>query len=149
MTPLAASRPKAEPPERTIASISLTSLSGSSSGVSLLPGAPPRIEIPAVKGLSAVMTVTPDLSVPSAALPTFSPSISVIRLVLPGCIMVSRLSCLCGSFVQFLPPVQCRLDKCAGDGFTRLFKHVCCRAVLDDLPACHHHNTGADSTHHR
>ena len=62
ITPLAASRPKAEPPEITSASMSLTHLSGSRRAISRVPGAPPMIDTPAVKGLSAVRTVTPDLS---------------------------------------------------------------------------------------
>ena len=84
-TPDAASRPKADPPDRTRASTFCTRRSGASRSVSLVPGAPPMTCTAAVNGCSEVSTVVPDLRVASEALPTRNPSTSVTRLCLPGC----------------------------------------------------------------
>ncbi len=59
MTPAAASRPKAEPPDSTTASTRSTKVSEESNSVSRLPGAPPRTSTDAVAGASASTTVAP------------------------------------------------------------------------------------------
>ena len=83
-TPLVASKPKAEPPERTTASIPWTVLSGSSKSVSLVPGAPPITEYEAVIGFKLVKTLTPDFRTQSSEFPTSIPGTSVIRFFGPG-----------------------------------------------------------------
>ena len=80
MTPAAASRPKAEPPDRTTASTVSTVFSGASRSVSRVPGAPPMTWTAATAGSSQTTTVTPDFSVASSALPTLRPATSVMRL---------------------------------------------------------------------
>ena len=60
MTPLAASKPNADPPARTIPSIFSTILSGDSKSVSFVPGAPPRMLTLALNEVDRVKTVTPD-----------------------------------------------------------------------------------------
>ena len=61
-TPDAASRPKAEPPDSTMALTASTELCGSSRSVSRVPGAPPSTCTPATAGSSQRTTVTPDFS---------------------------------------------------------------------------------------
>ena len=72
-TPDAASRPKADPPDKTNASTFFTRRSGASRSVSLVPGAPPMTCTAAVNGCSAVSTVVPDLSAASEAFPDLKP----------------------------------------------------------------------------
>src|SRR6266545_94897 len=59
MTPLAASRPKALPPDRTIAFTFCTWLTGLSRSVSRVPGAPPRTSTLATAPVSVRITVHP------------------------------------------------------------------------------------------
>jgi hypothetical protein len=60
MTPLAASRPKALPPDNTIAWTRGTLFEGSSSSMSRVPGAPPRTSTPATMPSAPVrITVQP------------------------------------------------------------------------------------------
>ena len=61
-TPDAASSPKAEPPDSTMALIASTELCGSSRSVSRVPGAPPSTCTPATAGSSQSRAVTPDFS---------------------------------------------------------------------------------------
>src|SRR5208337_3647144 len=79
MTPPAASRPKAEPPDRTKASTCSTIISGSSNAVSRTAGAPPLIAIEATAGSSKTTAVTPEAMRSSSADPTRTPATSVIR----------------------------------------------------------------------
>ena len=60
MTPSAADSPKAEPPERQMASIRSTRQDGSSRSVSRVPGAPPRTSPEAIDGVSHNTTLTPE-----------------------------------------------------------------------------------------
>src|SRR5260221_245777 len=84
MTPSAAERPKAEPPERQMPSTRSTRQAGSSRSVSRVPGAPPRISTEAMAGVSHSTTLTPERRRVSWALPTRMPSTSVMRLRGPG-----------------------------------------------------------------
>ena len=83
ITPLVASKPKADPPERTTALIPCTVLSGSSKSVSLVPGAPPITQYDAVIGLELVKMLTPDLRICSSEFPTSNPGTSVIKFLGP------------------------------------------------------------------
>ena len=84
MTPPAASRPKAEPPDRTNASTCSTIISGSSNAVSRTAGAPPWIAIEATAGSSKMTAVTPVAMRSSSADPTRTPATSVIKLAVIG-----------------------------------------------------------------
>ena len=66
-TPVAASRPNAEPPERTTASTRSTVRCGSSRSVSRVPGAPPRTSTLATAGSSKMIAVTPEARRASSA----------------------------------------------------------------------------------
>ena len=57
--PVAASRPNALPPDKTIAFTLSTMLSGLSRSISRVPGAPPRCETPPTASPSTTMTVHP------------------------------------------------------------------------------------------
>src|SRR4029434_883360 len=86
-TPDAASRPKADPPDKTMASMLSTVSAGSSRAVSRVPGPPPRTSTLAITASSKTTAVTPEPSLGSPACPTRTPGISVIRLraiVTPG-----------------------------------------------------------------
>ena len=73
--PVAASRPNALPPERTIALTLSTMLSGLSRSVSRVPGAPPRCATPpAAPSPPTRITVQPVVPPASVWLPTLSPS---------------------------------------------------------------------------
>ena len=69
-TPPAASSPNADPPDSTIASTVSTVLCGASRSVSRPPGAPPSTLTDATAGRSNTITVTPEPSRRSSALPT-------------------------------------------------------------------------------
>ena len=72
--PVAASRPNALPPDRTIALTLSTMLSGLSRSVSRVPGAPPRCETPpGTPSPSTRMTVQPVVPPGSVTLPTLMP----------------------------------------------------------------------------
>ena len=88
MTPSVDDRPKAEPPERQIASIASTRHDGSSRSVSRVPGAPPRTSTEATDGRSHSTTLTPERRRWSSSLPTRMPSTSVMRFLEPGRSMV-------------------------------------------------------------
>jgi len=65
ITPLEASKPNADPPERTSPSILSTILSGDNKSVSFVPGAPPKILALALNEVARVRTVTPDFNLSS------------------------------------------------------------------------------------
>ena len=79
-TPEAASSPKAEPPDSTMASMPSTVCAGSSKAVSRVPGPPPRTSTLATTAASNTIAVTPEPSLASPAWPTRRPGISVMRL---------------------------------------------------------------------
>src|SRR5665213_4071800 len=80
IVPEAASSPKAEPPESTMASMPSTVCAGSSRAVSRVPGPPPRTSTLAATGWSKIMTVVPEPSFCPPAWPTRTPGTSVMRL---------------------------------------------------------------------
>src|SRR5712691_3638553 len=104
ITPAAASRPKADPPDSTIASTRSTRVSGARSSVSRLPGAPPRTSTEATAGCSASTTVVPVMPSRSSAWPTRMPGTSVTRLRGPVAAIMPALVWLCwgiGSLTTF------------------------------------------------
>ncbi len=79
--PEAASRPKAEPPDNTMASIPSTVSAGSSKAVSRVPGpAAAHVDASRPQGRRNTMVVTPEPSLASSAWPTRTLEISVMRL---------------------------------------------------------------------
>src|SRR5579871_3492179 len=78
ITPLAASRPKALPPESKIACTCCTVLVGCSRSVSRVPGAEPRTSTPAVAPFSKSRTVQPVGRRASVNCPTLMPCTSVM-----------------------------------------------------------------------
>ena len=77
ITPLAASRPKALPPARTIACTLSIALTGSSSSVSRVPGEAPRTSTPATAPSRAITTVQPVGRRGSVKWPTSRPATAV------------------------------------------------------------------------
>ena len=81
ITPLAASRPKALPPDSTIACTLSTTFSGASSSVSRVPGAAPRTSTPATTPSPASTTVQPVGRSVSVKCPTLRPETAVSVLL--------------------------------------------------------------------
>src|SRR5262245_20234015 len=79
-TPAPASRPKAEPPDSTTASMRSAVRCGSSRSVSRVAGAPPRTSTATVAGSAKTIAVTPEARRASSACPTRTPATSVMRL---------------------------------------------------------------------
>ena len=77
MTPDAASRPNALPPDSTIACAICTMLTGLSRSVSRVAGAAPRTSTPAVAPASARITVQPVGRSASVWCPTLMPGTAV------------------------------------------------------------------------
>src|SRR5499426_1693275 len=100
-TPAPASKPKAEPPDSTTASMRSIVRCGSSRSVSRVPGAPPRTSTAATAGSSNTMAVTPEARRTSSACPTRTPATSVMRL---RCAMPPRLHLLKRNRCQLVGP---------------------------------------------
>src|SRR5579871_1959615 len=79
ITPLAASSPKALPPERRMACAFSTAFVGDSRSVSRVPGAEPRTSTPAVAPASHKITVHPVGRSLSVWCPTLNPGTSVME----------------------------------------------------------------------
>ena len=77
ITPLAASRPNALPPDSTMACTFSTTFSGASSSVSRVPGAAPRTSTPATTPSPASTTVHPVGRPVTVMCPTLSPETAV------------------------------------------------------------------------
>ena len=77
ITPLAASRPKALPPDSTMACTLSTTFSGASSSVSRVPGAAPRTSTPATTPSPASTTVQPVGRSVRVKCPTLRPETAV------------------------------------------------------------------------
>src|SRR5947199_3238376 len=107
-----ASRPKAEPPDKTSASTRSTVIAGSSSAPSRTPGAPPSIAIEATAGSTKIRAVTPEARRASAALPTLRPGTSVIRFFKSGIIFRGDQASLFGDVPQH-GNLAARRDLCA------------------------------------
>ena len=87
-TPDAASRPKAEPPERQTACTTSTVFSGRSRSVSREAGAPPRTSTPPVAPCSATMTVHPVAASRFVKWPIRKPSMLLMGM---GCQVLDAL----------------------------------------------------------
>ena len=92
MTPVAASRPNAEPPASVMAWILSMALRSWNKSVSRVPGADPRTSTPPVAPSRARMTVVPVMASKFWAWPTWMPGTSVIA---PGYIFYQPFFCFC------------------------------------------------------
>ena len=91
MMPSAAASPKADPPASMIAFAGLSAVVGSARCVSRAAGPPPETSMPTLAPSSKISTVTPVFASASWALPTRTPSMSVI-LICPNRSWLSMLS---------------------------------------------------------